>query len=152
MISPNPKHPTVEAALEHGGLSAALRLLNLRTSHRLTGVFQFKGELIENIAIFDRQNEKAPVWPTVPASRAYCSMARADNQSFILANSQTDARVEGHPSRDLVLSYCGVPLRGADGAVFGTLCHFDHQPILFTDIDIEFLEHASVIIARHLAL
>jgi GAF domain-containing protein len=41
--------------------------------------------------------------------------------------------VQGHPKQKVVQSYCGISLIDENGELFGTLYHFDFQPILFSD-------------------
>lgn len=132
--------PELHAALQDGDLMAALAYLNSRTPHRFTGIFKFSGDLLENLFLFDREQTGAAVWAPFLPEKSYCSIVEATNSTFVLGNSTTDPRVAEHSARDVVMSYCGVPLHNPDGSLFGSLCHFDYKPILFSHLDVPFLE------------
>lgn len=128
------------AAMGQGGVIGALAYLNARTPHRFTGIFKISNGALENLFLYDRENPRAPVWEPFPPERSYCSIVMSTDSSFALANSVIDSRVANHPARDQVVSYCGVPLHYPDGSLFGSLCHFDYRPILFSGLDVDFLE------------
>jgi len=88
--------------LERYGVSAVLALLNARTRYRFTGVYRMEPPLLRNVHLYDREN------PSLDGSGG------------------SDPLV----APDAMLSSLGVPIRGADGRVSGTLCHFDSRPRL----------------------
>ena len=59
---------------------------------------------------------------------SYCSIVGASEQSFMTEDARRDIRLQTHPARETVVSYCGVLLRTDEGMPFGTLCHFDLVP------------------------
>lgn len=119
----------VERVFRSTGLESALRLLNSRTRYRFTGVYAFDPPLLRNIALFDREN---PTLHTInhitPLRDAYCSIVHETSAIFTTGDAATDARVADHPARGTYMSYYGVPLRTADGALWGVMCHFDYRP------------------------
>ncbi len=46
-------------ALESGGLSSALAVLNARTAHRFTSMYRFDGSMLRNLTFYDRENPTA---------------------------------------------------------------------------------------------
>ena len=48
--------------------------------------------------------------------------------SFAQAISTMGLYAEGHPARETILSYCGVPVMNELGVILGTLCHYDVVP------------------------
>ena len=52
---------------------------------------------------------------------------------FSVEASQADDRVNGHPKRQSVQCYYGVPLFGPKGKMLGTVCHFDVLPVRVTE-------------------
>ena len=88
--------------LERYGVSAVLALLNARTRYRFTGVYRLEPPLLRNVHLYDREN------PSLDGSGG-CD-------PFVAPSSMT--------------SSLGVPIRGADGRVSGTLRHFDRRPRL----------------------
>lgn len=88
--------------LERYGVAALLALLNARTRYRFTGVYRMEPPLLRNVHLYDREN------PSLDGSGG------------------SDPLV----APGAMLSSLGVPIRGADGRVSGTLCHFDCRPRL----------------------
>jgi hypothetical protein len=121
------------------GLWAALAFLNGTTDYRFTGMFHFNGIMLENVALFDRENPGVRKAPDVEASLSYCSMMRASGQPLRFAESTKDPRVAAHPAREAVQAYCGVPLMDPNGNVLGSLCHYSEEPCLMYDEDLEVL-------------
>jgi len=80
------------------------------------------------LAIFDRESEAPEALLAVPEGASYCSIVRDSRNAFLITRSMEDGRIVRHPAREAVQSYCGVPLMGDDGVVFGSLCHFDFEP------------------------
>lgn len=124
----------------------ALTVLNRRTPHRFTGIFKSVGDQLENLYLFDREDFYAAPWSVFPRDHSYCSLVMAGNAPFVLSDSLVDERVAQHHARNSVISYCGVPLLMKDNTIFGTLCHFDYKPILFSDLSLDFLSAAAPIV------
>jgi GAF domain-containing protein len=131
---------------------AALAFLNARTRFRFTGLYRAEPPLLHNVYLYDREN------PTVNGSgevRAiddtYCSIVLGADRPFGTPDASRDERVSCHAARERVLSYCGVPIREANGRMWGTLCHFDVRPRLLPPTEIAVLEDVASAFARWLA-
>lgn len=122
---------------------ATLRELNARTPHRFTGVFKFDAETLVNLYLFDREDSSAVPWSPFPASNSFCSIVRDTGEPFTISNAPQDPRVADHPACHQVISYCGVPLYHPEGEMFGSLCHFDYQPFVLSDLDLAHLKSAA---------
>lgn len=109
-------------------INEALRELNATAGYRFTAVYRFTASGAANLAIFDRESEAPEALLVVPEGASYCGIVRDSRNAFLVTRSLEDGRIVKHPARDAVQSYCGVPLTGDDGVVFGSLCHFDFEP------------------------
>ena len=109
-------------------INEALRELNATTGYRLTAVYRFTATGAANLAIFDRESDAPEALLVVPEGASYCGIVRESKNAFLVTRSLEDGRIVKHPAREAVQSYCGVPLVGEDGEVFGSLCHFDFEP------------------------
>ena len=109
-------------------INEALRELNATTGYRFTAVYRFTATGAANLAIFDRESDAPEALLVVPEGASYCGIVRDLKDAFLVTRSLEDGRIVKHPAREAVQSYCGVPLIGEDGEVFGSLCHFDFEP------------------------
>ncbi len=137
-------------ALAEGGIRAALKFLNARSPHRFTSIYRFDGSTLRNLYLYDRANPEFGLFPDAPLGESYCSIVSETAATFATHDSLNDGRVEGHPKRELVLSYCGVPLVREDGTLFGTLCHFDFVPHGIAAEEIQYLEAVAPYILTEL--
>ena len=106
----------------------ALQALNGLTDYRFTAVYRFTSRGAANLVIYDRLSDPPEVLLVVPEGASYCGIVRDTRDAFLVTRSLEDGRVFDHPARESIQSYCGVPMIGEDGAVFGSLCHFDFEP------------------------
>jgi GAF domain-containing protein len=67
---------------------------------------------------------------------------------FVTANALLDPRLAGHPARNDVVSYYGVPVMDAEGQLFGTLCHYDVMPRDPSRLDLSLLLEVASALAR----
>ena len=121
----------IEQALSKRGLFDALRLLNITTDYRFTGVYRFEAGtagLVGSVTLFDRKNPHLCIGDDVAWPDSYCRMTAQDGESCWIDSALTDARLRTHNARTAVQSYIGVLLRSSSGAPLGTLCHFDVCP------------------------
>lgn len=133
------------------GPMAVLGYLNNRTRFRFTGVYRADPPYLRNLLLFDRENPLLNVSGEVcPLDETYCALVYGGERPFGTRNAPRDQRLVTHPARDSVVSYFGVPIRRATGAVWGTLCHFDVRPRLVPTVEIPVLESAASIIAAWL--
>lgn len=133
------KVASLARALANGGLWSGLRYINSTTDYRFTGLYRFDRQTLRTIALFDRATPEVHSAPDVDASLSYCSLMRESGEPLRIADAPNDARAVGHPSRDVVQAYCGIPLIDEDGTVIGSLCHFALEPTLLYDEDLELL-------------
>ena len=126
--------------LKDKGVRELLIFLNRLTAHRFTALYRFNDETLENLYFFDRQHPEMLSTPEIPVLASYCVFVRNSGRTFATSDSLSDDRVSGHPKQQEVQSYCGVPLVNDDGVMFGTICHFDFQPIAITDDNVTLME------------
>ncbi len=117
-----------QRVLEGGDLREALRFLNSRAPHRFTGIYRFDAQTRRSVALLDAAAPAVTRGEDAPLEATYCSIVRTFERPFTTEDAGRDSRLRDHPARESVVSYCGVLLRTAAGAPFGTLCHFDVAP------------------------
>ena len=132
MVSHRKAVITFRELLQTKGVRPALQFLNSMSAHRFTAIFRFEGSTLRNLHLIDRENPKIERCPDLPVLDSYCVYVRNTAKPLVIDNSLQDDRVQGHPKRQVVQSYCGIPLIDKDGLLFGTICHFDFAPIPFT--------------------
>ncbi|HYR29225.1 MAG TPA: GAF domain-containing protein [Thermoanaerobaculia bacterium] len=136
----------VQRELEQNGVRAAIVRLNHHSVHRFTALFRFEGATLRNLHLVDREDSAVERCPDMPVLESYCVYVRDAASRFMTENADLDTRVLGHPKQPTIKSYCGLPLTSTDGSLFGTLCHFDFDPIPFAEAEVQVLEE----IAPHL--
>ena len=130
------------------GMHAALGLLNARTRYRFTGLYRVEPPLLRNLHLYDRENPALDVCGDIALLEdTYCVIPAVLALPFATPDAQADARLATHTKRGTVLSYLGVPIRGIDGRVRGTLCHFDCRPRLLPDGEAELLARVAPLLA-----
>ncbi|HZG43744.1 MAG TPA: GAF domain-containing protein [Longimicrobium sp.] len=122
------------------GVRPALRYLNSLGPHRFTAIFRFESGTLRNLHLVDRDDYTVERCPDQPVLDSYCIYVRETARTFLTEDSTRDERVAGHPKQPVVQSYCGVPLLEEDGTLFGTICHFDYQPVPFGEDEVYMLE------------
>jgi GAF domain-containing protein len=138
----------LKTILNENGIRAAMRFLNGLTEHRFTALYRFDKETLKNLYFFDRENPTQEPTPDIPVMASYCVFVRSLGTRFATSASLEDDRVVGHPQRQVVQSYCGVPLRDLNGEMFGTICHFDFRPVPISDANVELMESLAPLIKR----
>lgn len=118
-----------QGLLASEGVRAAIVYLNSLTPHRFTAMSRLGAESTSSIVFVDCEQPGEWTTPDSPIRATYCMFVRDTGQPFALADSAFDPRVIDHAKRDELHSYCGVPLTGRDGKVFGALCHYDVRPV-----------------------
>jgi GAF domain-containing protein len=114
-------------ALEDHGLRAALQRLNEGSAFRRIGIFRFDGEVLHCLAHVDRDDEHAATFGDQPVVASYCCYVRDRRGAFTTLDALQDPAAVGHPKREALRAYCGVPVMDAEGQLFGTLCQFDED-------------------------
>lgn len=116
-----------QTCLVDGGRRAAVALLNHRTPHRFTGIFQFAGEMLVSIELVDKWDWTVSRCDDVPIASAYCAHLQRTGEPLVVVNGQADTRVPWM-NNSPVASYCGAVIQSPTGQAWGALCHFDLRP------------------------
>lgn len=138
----------VNALLSRGAVREAVIYLNGQSGHRFTSLFRFDGETLRNVEFFDRERPDQTRIDDIPVMASYCVFLRDTGGTFSTPESLEDDRLHGHPKRMQVRAYCGVPLVDDRGRMFGSVCHFDFEPVPTRPIDIELLEAVAPALQR----
>jgi GAF domain-containing protein len=89
---------------------------------------------LRNLEFFDRENPLSAIRPQeVPIAATYCVFPYASETQCEISDANADKAAADHPMRERIVAYIGSPLIDEKGNVFGTLCHFDLQPVVPTD-------------------
>jgi len=107
------------------GIRPALAILLEMTDYRYIGVWRFHEGRAAAAVHYDRADPTQESALEVPETATYCTLVRDEAAPVCIADAGADSRLEGHPAREAVLAYCGVPLMDSNGAILGTLCHYD---------------------------
>jgi len=67
---------------------------------------------------------------------------------FMTAHALLDPGTAGHPARETVPAYCGVPVMDAFGEILGTLCHYDLVPRDPEQVNIELIIQVASALAQ----
>jgi GAF domain-containing protein len=126
--------------LEEAGVFEALRFVNSKSAHRFTALYAFDGPLLRNVCLVDKENNSVRRMDSCNVTDSYCLYVRNSNQKFVMPDSLSDERVAEHPKREVIQSYCGMPLINEQSTLLGTICHFDFSPIPYTDEEVDILE------------
>jgi len=135
-------------ALNAGGLWAAVRWLNDRVPYRFTAIFAFDGDMLRNICLVDKENEKITNCSDQPITESYCMYIHRSAEPFSVEEASRDMRVAAHPKRRNVQCYYGIPLFGSTGEMLGTVCHFDSMPVRVTEDVATVLDDLAPLIAE----
>ena len=114
--------------LASAGLRDALADVASITDYRFIAIFRFQDERANAVIYYDREQPEVLGVEEVAASDTYCRLARETREAFVTSDALNDARLTDHGARASVQSYCGVPIMTPEGAVLGTLCHYDLVP------------------------
>lgn len=143
-MSSTPPLAEFRAAL-FGGVHAALRYLNSRTPHRYTGVYRYDGEMLRNMALFDRSEPEKPRGGDIPMVDAYCANVGRNREPLEFADASGDGRFPYLPGSPVVC-YSGVLITSPEGVPYGTLCHYDVRRCETRASDIPLLKAAAPLI------
>ena len=133
----------LKSFLRTKGVRPALAFLNSLTAHRFTSLFRFDGSTLKNVTFYDRQNPEIERCENVPLEATYCGYLRDGMASLVFSDTRLEERLNGHPQREIVQRYCGVPLYDHAGKICGSICHFDLEPGQIEDRDIDLLERMA---------
>lgn len=133
--------------MAHGVRQSLAYLLGL-TDYRFIGIWRFQDGRANAAVHYDRENPTQLQAQEVPENATYCCYVRDANGVFMTAHALLDPRTEGHPARDSVQAYCGVPVMDPEGQLIGTLCHYDLVPRDPAQVDIELMVQVASFLAR----
>ncbi|MGB7332432.1 MAG: GAF domain-containing protein [Terriglobales bacterium] len=122
-----------ETTLKADGLRAAMRWLNDRVPYRFTAIFVFNGDLLHNICLIDKENPSTTNCSDQPITESYCMYIHRSGERFSVEEASLDQHLVGHPKRQSVQCYYGIPLFDSKGKILGTVCHFDSMPVRVTE-------------------
>jgi GAF domain-containing protein len=137
---------------EAEGVRAGLAYLLALTDYRFIGIFRFEGGRANAAVHFDRENPGQLTAQEVPETATYCCYVRDSRGVFTTANAMRDDRLINHPARDVVLSYCGVPVMTSEGEILGTLCHYDLVPRNPKQVDLALMLQVASTLAQRQAV
>ena len=138
---------TFSQTLESSGVRPALAFLLGLTDYRFIGIFRFENGKANAAIYYDRENPQTLAVDEVPESATYCCFVRDSGGAFTTADSMADARLAAHPTREQVAAYSGVPVMDPEGAIIGTLCHYDVVPRDPAQIDMELIVRVASALA-----
>ena len=133
----------LRAIKKRDGIRSMLVHLNSLTEFRFTALYRFNDESLQNVFFFDRERPEVSSCPTIPIMASYCVFVKNGKTTFKSCDSHQDARLNGHSKQMEVRPYCGVPLVGEDGKMFGTVCHFDFRALPISDENVSLMERIA---------
>jgi GAF domain-containing protein len=88
-----------------------------------------------------------------PLTHSFCQHAVAAREPLIVPDAREHPTLRSNLAiRDMgVIAYAGVPLKGADEQVLGTVCVIDHVPRSWRPEQVAMLEDVAASLSRHLA-
>ncbi len=141
----------LRSALLENGIDGCLEFLNRPVEHRYTAVYRLRDATLTNVGLFDKAGEVKPEYlETVQLETSFCQFVLRDGV-FRTNDSSLDMRLDGHPYQGVMMAYHGVPVKNAQGDLYGTLCHFDLVQRPMPDAEFEFLQQAATLLAPFLA-
>lgn len=114
--------------LRKSSIRSALAYLLSLTEYRYIAIFRFEDEMAKALVYIDRDNPDIQQIDDEKISATYCCYVRDTKGVFTTANALTDDRTISHPKREILASYCGVPILDSEGEILGTICYFDEAP------------------------
>lgn len=115
--------------LHAGDVPRALAYLHLVSPYRFAAMYRIDAGRLHNLVFLDRDDPAASRQPPVAQDQSYCAIVQASGEALVLHDAGADPRVAGHPARETVRAYCGLPLLRADGVAIGSICLFDTTPV-----------------------
>jgi CheY-like chemotaxis protein len=122
-----------------------LALLSQASPCRFTSLLRFAADdTLSSVWTHDRDNPEVDPFPLgLPIHASYCVLIRETGKACAIEDARTDPRTTVHPKRAELATYIGVPLRRADGQLFGTLCSYDSEPLRLAPSVLDALEKAT---------
>jgi GAF domain-containing protein len=136
----------LKTVLRTEGVRPALIFLNGLTEHRFSALYQFQNDQLRNLYFYDREYPDVKSTDEIPVTASYCVFLRETGALFHTSDALRDGRVRSHPKREQIQAYCGVPVLDAQGKLFGSICHFDLQPRVIADEDVDLMEAVAFLL------
>lgn len=129
---------------------AGLQFLNARVPHRYSAVYRLDKGVLHNLYVFDKQGEVVPEFlEAVPLQDSFCQFVLREGLFRTVGTAQ-DTRLDGHKYQGAIGSYHGLPITDNFGELFGTICHFDTEPLSMADQEFDLFRQAAKILPRYL--
>ena len=145
-------HAFLRQALLAHDYRALLAALNGSTEHRYSSIFRFDAERLSSVWTYDREVPDRDAFPLeVALADSYCVYVYESVAPLVIEDSLVDSRVLRHRRRHEIRAFCGVPLFSGDGALYGALCHFDHEPRHVTEPVMDLLATVAHMFRREVA-
>ena len=139
---------TFRSTLKAYGIRESLAYLVGLTDFRFIGIWRFQNGRANAAVHYDREDPSATQAQEVADTATYCRYVRDGKGTFMTAHAILDPRTEGHPAREAMPAYCGVPVMDAQGEIFGTLCHYDVVPRDPAQVDLELMVQVASTLAQ----
>jgi len=134
-------------AARTGGVRSSLAILNARVLHRYTAIYQLREDTLYCAYLYDKtQAVNADFLQAVPLGDSFCQFVFRDGL-FLVDDSASDKRLDGHPYQGVVMAYHALPLLDNRGELYGTLCHLDLERRELPAGELEYLQKAARLIA-----
>ncbi len=130
------------------GIRSALYSVLRLSNYRFISIFRFNDGMATSVVHVDREDLSLTQASEVSDTATYCCFVRNSGGAFVTADATTDWRTADHPARDAVRSYCGIPIFEPEGALIGTLCHYDFVPRDPEQLNLELLLQVSSALAQ----
>jgi GAF domain-containing protein len=134
--------------LATSGARDALAFIVGLSDYRFIGVFRFQDGKSNAAIHYDRLAPAQLQAQEVPESATYCSFVRDSRGLFATADAMRDPRLGTHVARQAVQAYCGIPILEPEGALLGTLCHYDTVPRDPEQLDLELMLRVASALAQ----
>ena len=103
--------------------------MNRASGYRFTALYRFDKSLARNLYFCDRENPAVEAGDDYPVEASYCVYVRDGGVPFVVEDAPDSPTAPGRTALGQVKAYCGVPVFDRDGRTYGSLCHFDLQPV-----------------------
>jgi GAF domain-containing protein len=137
-----------QAVLGVVGARESLAFLLKLTDYRFIGLWRFQNGRANAAIHYDRENPLQMHAQEVADTATYCCYVRDGKGVFMTAHAMLDLRTEGHPAREAVAAYCGVPVMDSEGNILATLCHYDVVPRDPGQVDLELMLQVASALAQ----
>ena len=136
------------AILQAEGLRESMAYLLRLTDYRFIGLWRFRDGRANAALHYDREDPSQLYAQEIADTASYCCYVRDSKGVFMTAHALLDPATAGHPAREQVSAYCGIPVMDEFGAILATLCHYDVVPRDPEQVNIELMIQVSSALAR----